>query len=113
MRLMSPASPARVDRALIASAGLAQGTPNDDRIYDAVRRKLADDADVKGAGFEVTVKKGAVTLQGRVHDEKAREKPPASTKKVKGVTSVDNKLKLFSDNLVPEVAHSGKHHRQP
>ena len=26
---------------------LAQGTSNDDRIYDAVRRKLADDADVK------------------------------------------------------------------
>lgn len=76
---------------------LAQGTPNDDRIYDAVRRKLADDADVKGAGFEVTVKNGAVTLQGRVHDEKAREKAARIAKKVKGVTSVDNKLKLFSE----------------
>jgi osmotically-inducible protein OsmY len=76
---------------------LAQGTPNDDRIYDAVRRKLADDADVKGAGFEVTVKNGAVTLLGRVHDEKAREKASRLAKKVKGVTSVDNKLKLFSE----------------
>jgi osmotically-inducible protein OsmY len=76
---------------------LAQGTPNDDRIYDAVRRKLADDADVKGAGFEVTVKNGAVTLQGRVHDERAREKAARIAKKVKGVTSVDNKLKLFSE----------------
>jgi hyperosmotically inducible periplasmic protein len=76
---------------------LAQGTPNDDRIYDAVRRKLADDADVKGAGFEVTVKNGAVTLQGRVHDEKAREKAARLAKKIKGVTSVDNKLKLFSE----------------
>ena len=76
---------------------LAQGTPNDDRIYDAVRRKLADDADVKGAGFEVTVKNGAVTLQGRVHDEKRAKKPPASRRRVKGVTSVDNKLKLFSE----------------
>ena len=76
---------------------LAQGTPDDDRIYDAVRRKLADDADVKGAGFEVTVKKGAVTLQGRVHDEKAREKAARIAKKVKGVTGVDNKLKLLSE----------------
>ena len=76
---------------------VAQGTPDDDRIYDAVRRKLADDADVKGAGFEVIVKKGAVTLQGRVHDEKAREKAARIAKKVKGVTSVDNKLKLLSE----------------
>ena len=77
---------------------MAQGTSNDDRIYDAVRRKLADDPDVKGAGFDVTVKNGAVTLLGRVHDEAAREKAARLAKKVKGVTSVDNKLKLFSDN---------------
>ena len=76
---------------------LAQGTPDDDRIYDAVRRRLADDVDVKGAGFEVSVKKGAVTLQGRVHDEKAREKAARIVKKVKGVVSVDNKLKLLSE----------------
>ncbi len=76
---------------------LAQGTPDDDRIYDAVRRRLAEDVDVKGAGFEVVVKKGAVTLHGRVHDEKAREKAARITKKVKGVTSVDNKLKLLSE----------------
>ena len=76
---------------------LAQGTPDDDRIYDAVRRRLADDVDVKGAGFEVIVKKGAVTLQGRVHDEKAREKAARIAKKVKGVTGVDNKLKLLSE----------------
>ncbi|MEO8050730.1 MAG: BON domain-containing protein [Acidobacteriota bacterium] len=76
---------------------MAQGTPDDDRIYDAVRKKLADDVDVKGAGFEVVVKKGAVTLLGRVHDEKAREKAARIVKKVKGVTSVENKLKLLSE----------------
>jgi hyperosmotically inducible periplasmic protein len=76
---------------------LAQGTPDDDRIYDAVRRRLAEDVDVKGAGFDVIVKKGAVTLQGRVHDERAREKAARIAKKVKGVTSVDNKLKLLSE----------------
>ena len=76
---------------------LAQGTPGDDLIYDTVRRRLAEDVDVKGAGFEVIVKKGAVTLQGRVHDEKAREKAARIVKKVKGVVSVDNKLKLLSE----------------
>ena len=76
---------------------LAQGTPDDDRIYDAVRRRLAEDVDVKGAGFDVIVKKGAVTLQGRVHDERAREKAARIVKKVKGVVSVDNQLKLLSE----------------
>jgi len=84
--------------ALIVPALVAQGTPNDDRIYDDVRRRLADDADVKGAAIEVTITKGAVTLKGRVHDEKAREKATRIAKRVKGVTTVDNQLKLFSDN---------------
>lgn len=76
----------------------AQGTPSDDKIYDDVRRRLADDADVRGAGLEVTVKNGVVTIQGRVHDERARQKAPRIAKRVKGVTSVENKLKLFSEN---------------
>ena len=77
---------------------LAQGTPADDRIYDDVRRKLADDADARGAGFQVTVKDGKVTLEGRVRDEVGRQKAAKIAKKVKGVTGVDNKLKLPSDN---------------
>jgi osmotically-inducible protein OsmY len=84
--------------ALIVPMLVAQGTPNDDRIYDDVRRRLADDADVKGAAIEVTITKGAVTLKGRVHDEKARAKATRVAKKVKGVTTVDNQLKLFSEN---------------
>jgi osmotically-inducible protein OsmY len=84
--------------ALIVPMLVAQGTPNDDRIYDDVRRRLADDADVKGAAIEVTIAKGAVTLKGLVHDEKARAKATRIAKKVKGVTTVDNQLKLFSEN---------------
>ena len=84
--------------ALIVPMLVAQGTPSDDRIYDDVRRRLADDADVKGAAIEVTITKGAVTLKGRVHDEKARAKATRIAKKVKGVTTVDNQLKLFSEN---------------
>ncbi|MBZ5606536.1 MAG: BON domain-containing protein, partial [Acidobacteriia bacterium] len=73
----------------------AQNASSDDKIYDQVRQKLANDPDVKGAGFNVTVKNGAVTLEGTVHDEHAKEKAEKIAKKVKGVTSVINKLKLF------------------
>ena len=73
----------------------AQGTPNDDRIYDDVRRRLANDVDVKGGGLDVVVKAGVVTLRGRVHDAKAKEKAEKITKKVKGVTGVTNELKIF------------------
>jgi osmotically-inducible protein OsmY len=74
---------------------VAQSSKIDDRIYDEVRRRLANDADVKGAALEVDVKNGAVTLKGKVHTEKAREKAERITKKVKGVVSVDNKLGIF------------------
>ncbi len=77
---------------------VAQGTPADDRIYDEVRRRLANDPDVKGAGFDVTVKAGAVILRGRVHTDKAKDKAEKLTKKVKGVTRVDNQLKLFGSD---------------
>jgi osmotically-inducible protein OsmY len=36
-----------------------------------------------------------VTLRGKVHNEKAREKAERITKKIKGVVSVDNKLTMF------------------
>ncbi len=75
---------------------LAQGNSNpDDKIYDQVRQKLANDPDVKGGGLEVAVKNGVVTLKGVVHDDRAKEKAEKITKKVKGVTSVDNQLKIF------------------
>lgn len=85
--------------ALIAPMLFAQGkATTDDRIYDDVRRRLADDPEVKGAAIEVTIANGAITLKGRVHDDKAREKATRIAKRVKGVTTVDNQLKLFSEN---------------
>ena len=80
---------------LIAPLLVAQGTPNDDRIYDEVRRRLANDVDVKGGALEVTVKNGAVTLAGKVHTPKARDKAERIVKRVKGVTVVANQLTLF------------------
>ena len=74
---------------------LAQGTPADDKIYDEVRRRLANDADVKGAGIDVAVASGKVTLKGRIVSEKAKSKATVLCKKVKGVVSVDNQLRMF------------------
>ena len=70
----------------------------DDRIYDEVRRKLADDIDVKGAGIDVGVKDGAVTLSGKVHTERGKEKAEKLTKKTKGVTSVVNNLVVLESD---------------
>lgn len=76
-------------------AALAQSKATDDRIYDEVRRRLANDSEVKGAGIEVTVVDGVVTLKGVVSSEKARNKATALTMKVKGVVKVENQLRLF------------------
>jgi hyperosmotically inducible periplasmic protein len=84
--------------ALVMPLLVAQGTPADDKIYDLVRTKLANDTDVKGAGLDVTVKAGVVTLRGRVHDDRAKEKAVKLAKSVKGVVSVTNELKLFSQD---------------
>jgi len=65
---------------------------SDDTIYDAVRRKLANDPDVKGGGFEVDVKDGTVIIKGVVEKEQFKKKAESLAKKVKGVKSVDNQL---------------------
>jgi hyperosmotically inducible protein len=74
---------------LVAQANL------DDRIHDEVMAKLANDTEVRGGGLDVTVKNGMVTLKGQVHTEKAKEKAEKLVKKIKGVASVDNQLKVF------------------
>ncbi len=78
--------------AFVASAAEKNFAVSDDALYDAVRRRLADDADVKGGGIQVEVKDGNVTLSGKVSDERARQKAAKLAKKVKGVRSVNNQL---------------------
>jgi osmotically-inducible protein OsmY len=80
----------------LPAAAQSKGT-EDDRIYDEVRKVLTFDADVRGGAIDVVVTDGAVVLQGRVRDKKAREKAPKLAKKVKGVKTVDNQLKLFGE----------------
>jgi osmotically-inducible protein OsmY len=83
---------------LVVPLLIAQSTASDDRIYDEVRQRLAEDPDINGGGLDVAVKNGTVTLRGRVHNVKAKEKAEKIAKKVKGVTRVDNQLKLFGDD---------------
>jgi osmotically-inducible protein OsmY len=80
--------------ALAASLLTGQGNPKDDRIYDQVRLKLASDSTVKGGGIEVVVKEGVVTLRGKVQQQKQKQKAERLAKKVKGVSSVVNELRV-------------------
>ena len=64
----------------------------DDQLFDQVRRRLANDPDVRGGAFQVQVKDGVVTLNGKVEKERYKQKAEKLAKKVKGVKSVVNQL---------------------
>jgi osmotically-inducible protein OsmY len=84
--------------ALLAAPLLAQKKgPTDDEITDQVMVKLANDPDVGGVKFDVSVHEGAVTLKGKVRTDKQKSKAEKVTKKVKGVTSVINQLVISPD----------------
>ncbi len=75
---------------LIAQKGGAN--PTDDEITDQVLVKLSSDPDLGGIKFDISVHNGAVTLKGKVRNDKQKVKAEKVTKKVKGVTSVVNEL---------------------
>jgi osmotically-inducible protein OsmY len=78
---------------LIAAPVFADKRPvTDDSIYDQILLKLAGDREVGGAGITVEIHNGAVTLKGKVQHDKQKAKAERLTKKVKGVTSVNNQL---------------------
>jgi osmotically-inducible protein OsmY len=72
----------------------AAASVSDDAIFDQVRLKLANDRDVGGANITVVVHNGAVELTGSVRKEIVRSKIEKLTKKVKGVKSVTNNIKV-------------------
>lgn len=79
---------------LASSLAFGQGTPEDDRLYDQVRLRLAGDRDTGGANIQITVHNGEVTLSGKVPRDRQKTKAEHLTKKVKGVTGVVNKLEV-------------------
>jgi osmotically-inducible protein OsmY len=78
--------------ALITLPLVAAGKVSDDKIFDEVRIKLAEDPQVRGGGFKVEVGDGVVTLAGKVKTVRQKDRAERLTKKVKGVTKVVNKL---------------------
>ena len=80
--------------ALFGAALAAEKNTSDDSIYDNVRRKLASDPIVKGGGLQVDVKQGAVTLRGKVDEQKQKDRAAKLAKKVAGVKSVVNELEV-------------------
>ena len=79
---------------LLTAALPGQGTPDDDRIYDLVRIRLAQDIQVNGGAVEVKVVSGTVTLLGKIRTEKAKSKAEKIAGKVKGVKKVVNELEV-------------------
>lgn len=82
--------------ALFLTSILSAATKNvtDDFISDTVMQRLAADAVVKGGDIAVDVKSGVVTLKGKVHDQKQKEKAERIAKKVAGVKSVVNGITI-------------------
>jgi osmotically-inducible protein OsmY len=78
----------------ITSALAANKPVTDDFLSDTIRQKLAADQVVKGGAIEVVVKDGAVTLKGTVEEDKQKNKAEKIAKKVSGVKSVVNELKI-------------------
>jgi hypothetical protein len=85
----TPAASFQGARFYFADKGLS-----DDSIYDLVKRKLANDPDVKGGALDIDVKAGVVTLRGKVETEKVKQKAERLAKKVSGVKKVVNEIQL-------------------
>jgi len=67
---------------------------SDDSIHDLVKRKLANDPDVKGGALDIDVKDGVVTLRGKVETDKLKQKAERLAKKITGVKKVVNEIQL-------------------
>jgi osmotically-inducible protein OsmY len=77
---------------LLVPALAADKQPSDDELYDQVKRRLANDAEVKGGALDVEVKDGMVTIRGAVDQEKHKQRADKLVRKVKGVKGVHNQL---------------------
>ena len=67
---------------------------SDDMLYDTVRRKLANDADVKGGALQVSVVQGVVTIKGVLEKEAQKSNAEKLASKVHGVKKVINEIQL-------------------
>lgn len=83
--------------AVVLTTGWAMAVPDaamDAKLTDQVRRKLANDVDIKGGALDVDVHDGNAILKGKVAREKDKAKAERLTKKIKGVKAVTNQLEV-------------------
>jgi len=78
----------------VPQASFADKQMSDDLIYDNVKRRLAEDSDVKGGGLDIDVKQGVVTLRGKLETQRQIDKAAKIAKKVNGVKKVVNEIQL-------------------
>jgi hyperosmotically inducible protein len=77
------------------AAALVGADPiTDEALYDQVRIKIANDRTVGGGNIQVEVTNGVVVLTGTVKQDKHKQQAEKIAKKVKGVKSVENKLRV-------------------
>lgn len=80
---------------VLASTGFAaEPEVNDDLLYDRVNRALITDRELGTGQLEVKVEDGRVVVSGYVSTEKLQKRVDKVVKKVKGVKSVDNQVKV-------------------
>jgi hyperosmotically inducible protein len=78
--------------ALVLPVLAASKQVDDNVLYDAVRRKLANDQLVKGGNLDVDVKAGVVTIKGSVEYDNQKARAEKIVKKLSGVKSVVNQI---------------------
>lgn len=86
--------PAQTPRVPRPELGFADKQISDDLIYDNVKRRLAENSDVKGGGLDIDVKDGVVTLRGKLETQRQIDKASKVAKKVTGVKKVVNEIQL-------------------
>ncbi len=79
---------------MMTAAAASKPALTDDFLNDTVKQHLASDAVVKGGAIDVEVKDGVVTLKGKVAEARQKEKAEKIAKKVSGVKSVVNEIKI-------------------
>lgn len=91
---LPPASIPVAHAASVHAMAFANKQISDDTVYDNVKRRLAEDSEVKGGGLDIDVKQGIVTLRGKLETQRQIDKATRITKKVNGVKKVVNEIQL-------------------
>jgi osmotically-inducible protein OsmY len=87
--------------ALVVPVVAATKQVDDNVLYDAVKRKLANDQVVKGGALNVEVKGGAVVITGSVEYDSQKSRAEKIAKKVPGVKSVTNQITVRRPGAKP------------